>query len=52
MRSWVVRTAVEPLPKRSLAALATATIRNEVKESFKGTSMRARPCSSSGTRPF
>ena len=44
MRSWVVRTAVEPVPKRSLAALAMATMRNAGRANrSSGTSMRASP---------
>ena len=49
MRSCVDCTDAEPVPNRSMSPLATATMRNEVSESFSGTVASAWPCSSSFT---
>ena len=52
IKSLFVRIDVEPVPKRSAPAVATATMRKLVMESLSGTSTVAMPLSFRGTRPF
>ena len=44
--------SVPPVPNRPAPLLATATMRNDVSESFSGTSTTASPFLSSTTFPF